>query len=76
MQRRFQPFVSWVTTTISHMVGRNPNNTVFVANVWSFDIFINSVWASSFHLAGVVSVWIFSVVVDLSQSLQPAYLLL
>ncbi len=58
------------------MVGQNPDNTVCAENVWSFDIFVNSVWASSFHQAGVASVWVFSVVVDMSQSLWPAYLLL
>lgn len=36
------------------MVGRNPNNTVCVASAQCFDIFINTVWASSFHSADVV----------------------
>lgn len=36
------------------MVGRNPNNTVCVASALCFDIFINTVWASSFHSADVV----------------------
>lgn len=60
---------------LSHMVGQNPDNTVCAAVVWSFDTFVNNVWASSFHWAGVVSVLIFSVVVDMSRSLWPAYLL-
>lgn len=59
------------------MVGKNPDNTVCAANVWSFScIFVNSVWASSFHRVSVVSVWVFRVVVDMSQRLWPDYLLL
>lgn len=50
------------------MVGRNPDNTVCAANVWSFDIFVNNVWASSFHRVGVVSAQVFRVVADVSQS--------
>lgn len=51
------------------MLGQNPDDTVCAANVWSPDIFVNSVWASSFHRAAVVAVWVFCVVVDMSQSL-------
>lgn len=77
MQWRFQLFCLLSShQNLSHMVGQNPDNTVCAAVVWSFDTFVNNVWASSFHWAGVVSVLIFSVVVDMSRSLWPAYLLL
>lgn len=57
------------------MVGRDPNNTVCVATApLCFDIFINTVWAPSFHSADVVAVWMCSAVVDLSQSLRPVFL--
>lgn len=58
-----------------HMVGRDPNNTVCVAKAPRyFDIFINTVWAPSFHSGDVVAVWMCSAVVDLSRSLRPVFL--
>lgn len=54
---------------VLHMVGRDPNTIVCVAKAsLCFDIFINTVWALSFHSADVVAVWMCSAVVDLSRS--------
>lgn len=45
------------------MLGRDPNGAVCVAEApQCFDVFINTVWAPSFHSADVVAVWMCSAV--------------
>lgn len=72
MQRRFQPFcLPSNHQNLSHMGWLESKQRCLCGKC--FDIFINSVWAPSFHLASVVSAWIFSVVVDMSQIMLICY---
>lgn len=73
---RFQLFVSWVITEIFHIWLVLIQTVKAVLQMFSFDIFVNSERASSFHCPGVVFVWLFGVVGDMSQSPWPAHLLL